>query len=165
MENKLKKNDEIIVTIERLGDGGEGIAIYNGIVIFVPFTKPGDTVLVHIINDKKSFLIAKKIKKISSENEEIVPPCPYFYKCGGCDIQHLSKDEQLKFKKEMVNNSLKKYAKIDAKIENVIESDKWLRYRNKFAFPVQEPAFRLALSFPFQQDHRKAIFALQRFRF
>ena len=34
-----------------------------------------------------------------------------------------------------------------------------------FAFPVQEPAFRLALSFPFQQDHRKAIFALQRFRF
>lgn len=138
MENKLKKNDEIIVTIERLGDGGEGIAIYNGIVIFVPFTKPGDTVLVHIINDKKSFLIAKKIKKISSENEEIVPPCPYFYKCGGCDIQHLSKDEQLKFKKEMVNNSLKKYAKIDAKIENVIESDKWLRYRNKFAFPVQE---------------------------
>ena len=43
MENKLKKNDEVIVTIERLGDGGEGIAIYNGIVIFVPFTKQGSS--------------------------------------------------------------------------------------------------------------------------
>ena len=64
MDKKIKKNDEIIVTIDRLGDGGEGIAVYDGIVVFVPFAKPGEKVKVHIINDKKSFLIGKIIEKL-----------------------------------------------------------------------------------------------------
>ena len=138
MDKIVKKNDEIIVTIERLGDSGEGIAVYNGIVVFVPYAKIGDEVKVHIINDKKSFLIAKIIEKISSKNEDVVPPCPYFYRCGGCDIQHLTQEEQLKFKKEMVKNTLKKFGKIDTEVLDVVSSDKWFRYRNKFAFPVQE---------------------------
>ena len=138
MDKKLKKNDEIVVTIDRLGDGGEGIAVYDCIVVFVPFAKPGEKVKVHIINDKKSFLIAKIIEKYSESENKVEPPCPYFYKCGGCDIQHFSKKEQLDFKKEMVRNSLKKFAKIETNIFDVVESDKWFRYRNKFAFPVQE---------------------------
>lgn len=138
MLKNIRKNDEIIVTIERLGDSGEGIAVYDGIVVFVPFAKPGEKVKVHIINDKKSFLIAKIVERISGPEVKVNPPCPYFYKCGGCDIQHLSEKEQLQFKKEMVRNSLKKYAKIDTEIEDVVPSDKWFRYRNKFAFPVQE---------------------------
>lgn len=138
MVKKITKNDEIIVTIDRFGDTGEGIAVYDGIVVFVPFAKPGETLKVHIIKDKKSYLIAKIIEKISSGKNEVIPPCPYFYKCGGCDIQHLSQEEQLAFKKEMVKNSLKKYAKIDCEINDVIASNKWFRYRNKFAFPVQE---------------------------
>lgn len=138
MEKILKKNDEIIVTIERLGDSGEGIAVYNGIVVFVPYAKIGEQVKVHIINDKKSFLITKIIEKISPTTENVVPPCPYFYKCGGCDIQHFSNDEQLQFKKNVVKNTLKKFAKIDIDVLDVVASDKWFRYRNKFAFPVQE---------------------------
>ena len=138
MEKKIKKNDEIIVEIERLGDNGEGIAIYDGIVVFVPFAKVGEKVKVHIINDKKSFLVGKIIEKYSALKNEVVPLCPYFYKCGGCDIQHFSETEQLSFKKEMVRNSLNKYAKIDCEINDVVPSDKWFRYRNKFAFPVQD---------------------------
>ncbi len=138
MVKNIKKNDEIIVKIDRLGDSGEGIAVYDGIVVFVPFAKVGETAKVHIINDKKSFLVAKIVEKLSKKEPEIIPPCPYFYKCGGCDIQHFSKTEQLSFKKEMVRNSLEKYAKIDTEINDVVPSDKWFRYRNKFAFPVQE---------------------------
>lgn len=137
MEKVLRKNDEIIVTIDRFSDEGMGIAVYNGIVVFVPFAKPNEKVKVHIINDKKSFLIGKIVEKIDSA-EDVTPPCPYFYKCGGCDIQHLSKQEQLKLKKNMVENSLKKIAKIEHEVNDVIKSDKWFRYRNKFAFPVQE---------------------------
>ena len=138
MDRKIKKNDEFVVTIERYGDGGEGIAIYDGIVIFVPYAKIGEQVKVHVINDKKSFLIAKIVEKYSNSENSEIPQCPYFYKCGGCDIQHFSKTEQLEFKKEMVKNSLNKYAKITFPINDVISSDKWFRYRNKFAFPVQE---------------------------
>ena len=138
MEQKLKKNDEIVVKIERQGANGEGVAIHNGIVIFVPFALVGDEVLVHIINDKHSFLVGKLVEIKKHSNERIEPLCPHFKKCGGCNVQHLPYSVQLKFKKNMVENALKKYAKIETEINDCIPSDKEYRYRNKFAFPVQE---------------------------
>ena len=113
MDKKLKKNDEIILTIDRLGDNGEGIAVHDGIVVFVPFALPGEEVLVHIINDKHSFLVGKVVEIKKPSNERIEPLCPHFKKCGGCNVQHMPYEAQLEFKKNMVKNALKKYAKID----------------------------------------------------
>ncbi len=133
----LKKNDEVELVIERLGANGEGVAIYQGIVVFVPFAMVGEKVLVHIINDKNNFLIGKIKQLITPSKQRVCAACKYFGKCGGCDLQHIPYEEQLKFKKEMVRNCLEKYAKIKPKINDVIPSDKQFRYRNKFAFPVQ----------------------------
>ena len=139
MEQKsLKKNDRVVVKIDRLGASGEGIAIHNGIVIFVPFATIGDEVLVHIINDKNKFLIGKVVEFVKKSSARVEPKCPYFSKCGGCDIQHLSYEDQLEFKQNLVSGTLKKYAKIDAKVNPVVPSPKEFRYRNKFALPVQE---------------------------
>ena len=138
MSQKIKKNDEIIVDIDRLGDNGEGIASFDGEIVFVPYAKVGERVRVHIINDKHKFLVGKITQKIIENDEKIVPKCPYFYKCGGCDVQHLSKEEQLELKKNIVKNNLKKIAKIDTEIQDVVASDKQFRYRNKFSFPVQD---------------------------
>lgn len=136
----LKKNDELEVTIERYGDNGEGIAIADGMVIFVPFACVGERVLVHIIFDKKNFLVARPVKFISTSPSRVTPPCPNYSKCGGCDLQHICYEEQLKLKKKIVENSLKKYGKIDAVVLDTIPSPKTLRYRNKFAFPVGQGA-------------------------
>ena len=154
MDKKLKKNDEIILTIDRLGDNGEGIAVYDGIVVFVPFALPGEEVLVHIINDKHSFLVGKvvEIKKTCKERTE--PLCPHFKKCGGCNVQHLPYEAQLEFKKNMVKNALKKYAKIDDEILDCVPSDKEFRYRNKFAFPVQEENGEVKIGMYQSNSHR-----------
>ncbi len=155
MQNKtLKKNDELEVTIERIGANGEGVAIFDGIVIFVPFALVGEKVLVHIINDKNSFLIAKVVKIIEPSKERVCAPCPHFGKCGGCDIQHMPYSMQLDFKKEMVRNSLEKYAKIETKINDVVASDKQFRYRNKFAFPVQNDKGELKIGMYQKNSHR-----------
>ena len=137
-QNKLKKNDEVVVKIERLGANGEGIATHNGVVIFVPFALVGEEVLVHIINDKNNFLIAKIVEIKKASPNRINAKCPYFEKCGGCDIQHMRYADQLKFKKQLVEDTLKKYAKIEHKINDVVASSSEFRYRNKFAFPVQD---------------------------
>ena len=150
----LKKNDELEVTIERIGANGEGVAIYDEIVIFVPFALVGERVLVHIINDKNSFLIAKIVKVIEPSNDRVCAPCPHFEKCGGCDIQHMPYQMQLKFKKEMVKNSLEKYAKIQTEISDVVASDKQLRYRNKFAFPVQSVDGKIKIGMYQKHSHR-----------
>ena len=155
MEQKtLKKNDELEVEILRLGANGEGVAVHNGIVIFVPHALVGEKVLVHIINDKNSFLIAKVIKFIKTSEERVVPPCPYFGKCGGCDLQHMPYQMQLEFKKEMVKNSLEKYAKIDTKINDVVASNTQLHYRNKFAFPVVEDKGEIKIGMFQKNSHR-----------
>ncbi len=139
MESKtLKKNDRVVLKIERLGANGEGVATYNGVVVFVPFACVGDEVLVHIINDKNKFLIGKVVEIVTPSKSRVKAKCPYFSKCGGCDIQHLSYDDQLQFKKQLVEDTLKKYAKITHKINDVVPSPNVFRYRNKFAFPVQD---------------------------
>ncbi len=134
----LKKNDEIVLKIERLGANGEGVAHFEGIVVFVPFALPGEEVLAHVICDKGSFCIAKILKVLSASKERVIAPCPYFGKCGGCDLQHINYEKQLKFKTEQVCSTLKKYADIDALVNETEGSKNQFYYRNKFAFPVTE---------------------------
>lgn len=134
----LKKNDELIVTIERLGVNGEGIAVVDGKIIFVPFALPGEKVKICIINDKKSFLIAKVLEVIQNSDDRVNAICPYFKKCGGCDIQHMNYEKQLSFKTKLVKDNIEKYDKIDFEVNQTIPSENEFRYRNKFAFPVQE---------------------------
>lgn len=153
-EKKLKKNDELEVLIERIGANGEGVAIHDGIVIFVPLALVRERVLVHIINDKNSFLVAKVVKIITPSEKRVAPPCPYFGKCGGCDIQHMPYQMQLEFKKEMVKNSLEKYAKIQTSVSDVVASEKQLRCRNKFAFPVQMENGELKIGMYQKNSHR-----------
>lgn len=137
MQETLKKNDELEVVVDRLGVNGEGIAKFNGQVIFVPFVLPAEKAKIHIINDKNSFLIAKLVELKSKSDERVLPKCPYFEKCGGCDIQHMTYASQLKLKSMIVKDTLSKYAKIDVDVPLTISSEKQFRYRNKFAFPVQ----------------------------
>ena len=136
-QNVLKKNDELVVTIERYGINGEGIAIYKGVVIFVVGAMIGEEVLVHIINDKHSYLIAKLLKIIKSSKDRKTSPCPYYEKCGGCDLQHFPYDLELEFKRKLIEDTLNKNAGINVHVNEVIKSPKEYRYRNKFAFPVK----------------------------
>ena len=152
--NKIKKNDEFEVTIERIGANGEGVAIHEGVVVFVPFALVREKVLVHVINAKNSFVIAKIVKIVEASTERQIPPCPHFGKCGGCDLEHMPYEMQLKFKKQMVKNSLEKYAKIETTINDVVASDKTLHYRNKFAFPVQEVAGEVKIGMFQKNSHR-----------
>ena len=150
---KLKKNDEIIVKIERLGANGEGVALFDGTVIFVPFALPNEEVKIHIINDKKSYLIAKLIEIIKPAPERVDSPCPYFLKCGGCDIQHLNAKSQLEFKQKLVKDTIKKFAGIDTDVKSVVESNKNFRYRNKFAFPVSDVGGKVKIGMYQKHSH------------
>lgn len=137
MEN-LKKNDELVVTIERLGANGEGVATVDGKIVFVPFSLPGEKVKIHIVCDKKTFFYAKVVEVIERAKDRCNPKCDHFQKCGGCDLQHLSYDSQLLYKQNLVQKTLEKYAKIAQKPSKTQKSEKEYRYRNKFAFPVEE---------------------------
>ena len=127
-----------MVKIERYGVNGEGVALCQGKVVFVPYSLVGENVDITVQKDNKSFAIAT-LNSISSPSlQRIEPICPYYTKCGGCQIMHASYQEQLKIKHDIVTNNLKKFAKYDGKIEEVFASDKVYNYRNHITFAVSK---------------------------
>ena len=150
----IKKNDEFEITIKRFGANGEGVGEVDGKVVFVPFALPDEKVLVHVIKDEKSFVIAKLKEIIVPSKDRVCAPCKFFGKCGGCDLQHLSYQKQLEAKQEMVRGAISKYAGTDTKVEMTIPSEKEFRYRNKFAFPVQEVDSEIKIGMYQKNSHR-----------
>ena len=124
--------------VEIFDAGAEGKAVgraSDGKVVFVPYAVPGDVVDVQAVKKKSSFYECKitAFKKYSSLRIE--PQCRHFGTCGGCKWQHLSYDNQLKFKQKQVEDALTRIAKIDiSPIKEIIGNDSEYFYRNKLEF-------------------------------
>ena len=120
------------VKIKSLDHFGRGISHIEGKVVFIKNTLPGEEVEIKITNTKKNYLEGDVEKYISQSKSRIIPECPYYGICGGCDISHISYKEQINFKKEKFENILK--------IDNpeVIPSNKEKNYRNKISLKVKD---------------------------
>lgn len=132
----MEKNQVSVIKIEKLGMNGEGVARANNEVVFVPFALPNEQVKCKCINAKNKFAIMKVEEIISSSPDREAPPCPYFKKCGGCDIQHLIYNKQLEFKTNLVKETLLKVGNIDYDVEPCEFSKNQYNYRNKASFPI-----------------------------
>ncbi|WP_343208021.1 23S rRNA (uracil(1939)-C(5))-methyltransferase RlmD [Anaerolentibacter hominis] len=139
MEEKRiwKKNDELILTIEDLGSEGEGIGHVDGYALFVKNAVPGDKIKAKIIKAKKNYgyAIIQELMEPSPWRAE--PVCPIAGKCGGCQMQHISYEKQLEFKRNKVYNCLKRIGGLeDIEVEPVIGMENPYHYRNKAQYPV-----------------------------
>ena len=122
------------VEVVRLDDLGRGVAYVDGKITFVPKTIPGDIVRINITKEKKKFNEAECLELIASSPSRIAAPCPYFAKCGGCQLQSLEYDKTIQYKKEKIDNILRKN-KIVHEVE-MIDNPKPYNYRNKISLKV-----------------------------
>jgi 23S rRNA (uracil1939-C5)-methyltransferase len=122
---------KIKVTIEKLIPGGKGLARLDGKVIFVPYVLPGEVVEINIIEEKKSFSEAELIRVIEKSEMRVEPNCLYYQKCGGCNMQHMSYETQLKSKSDFASNLLQRNGNIVRENIPVIPSIPY-QYRNRF---------------------------------
>lgn len=140
MNNQVKINDLILLTIKRIGINGEGVGFYKKQTIFVNNALPGEIVEVKIIETQDKYAIGEITKFKAKSEERVEPLCPYYAKCGGCQLQHLSYDGQLQMKKELVMESFSRYYDGDLtklKFNDTIGSiDPW-HYRNKSSLPCR----------------------------
>lgn len=134
----VEKNQNYVVDIIDYGANGEGVAKIDGLTVFVPFALVGEKVEVLIVKVLKDYAFAKVINILQKASSRVDAPCPYFQKCGGCQLQHINYDQQLKLKTSFVVNCLNKYAKLNCIVQDCIPSDYQYGYRNKFSFPVEE---------------------------
>ena len=127
-----------MIEITSLDHNGRGIAKINDKIVFVENALPGEIVEIKILNEKKNLIEADVLKYIKKSNLRIDSPCPYYDKCGGCDLLHLCYKEQLKFKQEKICNIIKKYLNKNIKINDIVKCDNNFNYRNKVTFQVKE---------------------------
>ncbi len=148
-----KKN--IKVKIESLAYGGKGLGRIGGKVVFVPFTAPGDEVLVDIKKSKKDYLegIVSRISTPSPFRQD--PSCPYFYRCGGCQLQHITYTNQVRFKEEIFVETSKRLGKIeDLSLGPAIPSQRPFGYRGRVQFHARITKGGLIIGFFGQESHR-----------
>jgi len=135
MRKKKIINETVELEIESLAFQGFGVARLEGFVYFVKHAIPGDKVLASILKKKKKHAEAKIEKIISPSPLRIEPKCKYFGVCGGCSLQNFDYSEQLKWKKQQVEDSFQRIGNFsDFKVENPIGSSEIFYYRNKMDF-------------------------------
>lgn len=123
------------VKIESLDHQGRGIAKIDGRVVFIPEILPNEEAEILLTVDKKRYAEGRIISLDVSSEKRCTPLCPCFSSCGGCDLMHISYEDELKFKEEKVKSIISRYASCDGVVKEIIKS-KELNYRNKVKLRV-----------------------------
>ncbi|NTZ19130.1 23S rRNA (uracil(1939)-C(5))-methyltransferase RlmD [Paenibacillus sp. JMULE4] len=128
----VRVGDRIIVTIKRIGINGEGVGYYRRKAVFVKGALPDEVVKAKITKVEPGYLNADIIELEKRSPDRRKPPCPVYETCGGCQLQHMTYEAQLRAKEELVRESFQRYAGLhELPMRPILGmSDPW-GYRNK----------------------------------
>jgi len=98
--------------VMKAGAEGKSLAYYNEKVVFIPYTAPGDIVDVQVTRKRSSYLEGKAIHFHHLSESRTTPTCTHFGLCGGCKWQHISYEEQSRFKEQQVKDHFQRIGKV-----------------------------------------------------
>lgn len=127
----------IDITIEKLIYGGEGLAHHDGATVFVPFVLPDERVSASPVEQKKKFVRARVERVIAPSPDRLAARCPHFGVCGGCDYQHIPYDAQLKYKSEILRETLRRIGRMEWAGEIAAHASPPWAYRNRAQWKVR----------------------------
>ena len=148
----MKKNEHFITTIEDMSEDGAGVGKTDGFIWFIKDTVIGDVVEASTMKMKKSYGYARLVKVLTPSPYRVEPKCPVARQCGGCQLQMMDYQEQLRFKERKVYNHLKRIGGLEnlvlpgekmdgdvggsvVRMEPIMGMENPWRYRNKAQFP------------------------------
>ena len=102
----MKKNDIVEITIEDMSDEGLGIGHAEGMALFVKDAVVGDRVRAKAVKVKKNYAFARTEEVLQPSGDRTEPICPVARSCGGCQIQEMRYEAQLRLKEQKVRNNL-----------------------------------------------------------
>ena len=125
-----------ILDITGTSSDGRGVAVMDGMTVFVENAVEGDKAEIEIINQKKRFAEAKVTKIIAPSPHRIEPKCPYFSECGGCSTANTEYSFELKAKANNVVQAMRRIGGFKDFTLDSIESGEECRYRNKAVYKL-----------------------------
>ena len=141
---RRKKKNIILekVLVEDYAAEGKSIARVDGKVVFIERVVPGDIVDIRLTKSKKDWAEGYPLQFHSLSKERTEPFCQHFGVCGGCQWQMLPYDRQLFYKRQQVEDNLKRIGKIELpEIPAVLGADETRWYRNKLEYTFSSKRF------------------------
>lgn len=108
----VAKNDTCVIEIIGMNHEGEGVGRVEGYTLFVSGALSGEQVEVKVLKTKKQYGYAKLLNVLQASPERVTPPCDIYEQCGGCQLQHLSYEGQLDWKRQHVIDALERIGKL-----------------------------------------------------
>ncbi|MGV7115189.1 23S rRNA (uracil(1939)-C(5))-methyltransferase RlmD [Paenibacillus kyungheensis] len=175
----VAKNDELELEIIGMNHDGEGVGRAEGYTLFVQGALPGEKIQAKVLKTKKQYGYAKMTAILEASPDRVEAPCPIYNQCGGCQVQHMSYDAQLEWKRQHVIDNLQRIGKLNVRIDEQVQPDSnhnadtqnesvnkgikvlptlgmaepW-RYRNKAQVPISEINGQLVAGFYARGSHR-----------
>ena len=157
MTQPVSKNQRIHLRAEDLTQQGAGVGHYDGFAVFVPGMLPEEEGEVLIVQVKKQYAYGKLLELTAVSPDRVEPPCLYFPRCGGCLLQHMTYEAQLRWKQKQVYELLRRVGGVTLDAYPPIlgmASEERLYYRNKAQFPVRMEEGKLQAGFYAPRSHR-----------
>lgn len=152
----VEKNKDYEVDITGFGYEGEGVGKVKDFTVFVQGALKGETVKAKIVKISKNFSFGKLLEVVNPSKDRVIPTCPIYRRCGGCQLQHLSYEGQLKFKKDRVEDCLKRIGGLDINDMTIHETKGMIdpyRYRNKVQLPIGKKDGKVVIGFYAERSH------------
>lgn len=127
------------VRIEKLVYGGDGLAHQDGHTVFVPLVLPGELVQIESAVRKKKFIRGRLERVVEASPERVPAPCPHFGRCGGCQYQHLPYQAQLRYKTEILRETLGRIGRIQWTGAIGSHESPAFGYRNRAQWKLRAP--------------------------
>jgi 23S rRNA (uracil1939-C5)-methyltransferase len=148
MAAPVKMDEEIVVHVDSLAYGGNGVARLDGFVVFVRRGLPGDTVRARVTKVKRSHAEALAVEIVEAGAERVDAPCAHYPACGGCRFQDLAYEEQVRAKEVQVADAFRRLAGLpDASLEPIVPAEAQFHYRNKLEYSFTQTPSGPALGF------------------
>jgi 23S rRNA (uracil1939-C5)-methyltransferase len=127
--------------ITDLNSTGDGLGRWDGRVVFVPDTVPGDTIRTKLVQVKPTFARGQLVEVVEASGARVRPACIVADKCGGCQWQAVSYEAQLAAKQRQVEDALRRIGGFaDIAIDPILGAENCLGYRNKVTYPLARSA-------------------------
>lgn len=133
----VQRGETIEIEISGIGHSGEGVGRYRDFTLFIPGAAPGDRVSARVSEVRKNFARAQVVEVLAPSAHRVGAPCPVVQECGGCQLQHIAYEEQLRLKRRQVEDALARLGKLEGVLVHPTlgMGAPWY-YRNKAQVPV-----------------------------
>lgn len=132
----MQAREMVELRIEKLAVGGDGLAFPEGKAVFVPGTVPGERVRAALSDTVKAsgdWATAEAVEILEPSPDRVDPACPLYGICGGCSLQHLSYERQIREKEAILKDCLSRIGGLSAPTLDAVPSAPY-SYRNRMQF-------------------------------